>query len=83
MNPILPTCHEGVPVIIGASSGAESSPLPARRTFDLLGSVITEWQLSEEERTLIAQGENIRLTTLTYGQPLQRMTVAITTPEGD
>lgn len=49
----------------------------------LVPTVITEWRLTEEERALIARGENIRLRVLTFGDPLQPVQITVTTPEGD
>jgi hypothetical protein len=82
MNPIHPTCPDGQSTVIGSRQG-DYQPLPARRLSDRYGSVITEWQLTEEERELIARGENLRITLMTFGAPLQPLQVAVTTPEGD
>lgn len=43
--------------------------LPAYLDED--GTVITEWEFSDEERARIAKGENIRISTLTFNQALQ------------
>jgi hypothetical protein len=80
MDPITPTCEEGHGVIF-AKDQPQYLPLPAKVCTD--GRVITEWQLTEEERRLIACGENIRLHLYTFGQPLQPVRLQVTTPEGD
>lgn len=79
MKAIAPTTSEGRPVIF-AQDQPEYEPLPARLCAD--GRVMTEWQLSEDERALIARGENVRLTLLTFGAPLQPILIHVTTPEG-
>lgn len=88
MNPIVPTCS-GEGVIFGEGQ-EEYFPLPARygdvdlcggKTFPR-GAVVTEWQLTEEERRLVALGENVRLTLYTFGQRLQPVRLEVTTPEG-
>lgn len=58
MDPITPTTFEGVELVF-AKDQPPYLPLPAKVCAD--GRVITEWQRTEEERALIAQGENIRL----------------------
>lgn len=80
MNPVVPTCSRGEHKIYGAGQ-PEYDPLPAVLLAD--GQVITEWQLTEAERDLIARGENIRLTLMTFGGPLQPVYLEITTPDGD
>ena len=78
MTPVEPTTLIGNPVVY-AKDQPEYIPLPARKTDD--GSVITEWTLTEEERDRIARGENIRLTLLTFNQPLQPIRLEITSEE--
>ena len=80
MEAICPTCMEGRGIIL-AKDQPQYQPLPAKVTAD--GRVITEWQLTEAERNLIARGENIRLHVLTFGAPLQPVRLEVTTPEGD
>jgi hypothetical protein len=52
-----------------AKDQPEYLQLPAYRDED--GTVITEWELSDEERARIAKGENLRISTLTFNNPLQ------------
>jgi hypothetical protein len=82
LNAIPPTCREGDPHVYGRDQ-PQYLPLPARTVDGPEGLVITEWQLTEEERTLIAHGENIRLSVMTWGERLQPVRLDITTPEGD
>lgn len=82
MNAIPPTCLQGDEYIYGANQ-PQYMPLPARTLDGPEAIVITEWQLTEEERALIAAGENIRLSVMTWGEKLQPLKLEITTPEGD
>lgn len=75
MTPVAPTTLAGTPVVF-AEDQPQYQPLPARRTKD--GRVITEWELTEAERLRIAHGENVRLTILTFNDPLQPVLVEIT-----
>lgn len=82
MRAIPPTCLVGDEHIYGANQ-PQYQPLPARTLEGPEAVVVTEWQLTEEERALIAQGENIRLSVMTWGERLQPVMLEITTPEGD
>lgn len=79
---IAPTCRDGKAYIYG-SKQPQYEPLPARLLGGREGIVVTEWQLTEEERALIARGENIRLAVMTFGEHLQPVHLEITTPEGE
>jgi hypothetical protein len=59
-----------------AADQPEYAPLPALVFPD--GSVLTEWTFTEEERTLIARGENLRLWIWPFGCPLQPVALVIT-----
>lgn len=50
---------EGVDAVVFARDQPDYLPLPALVYPD--GTVLTEWSFSEEERSLIARGENLRL----------------------
>lgn len=58
MNVVEPTPQDGATVVIFAKDQPEYTPLPAL-VFPS-GHILVEWALTEEERTRIAQGENIR-----------------------
>jgi hypothetical protein len=62
--------------VVFAKDQPEYEPLPALIFSD--GKVLTEWQLTEEERARILAGENIRLWIWTCGQPLQPVALEIT-----
>ena len=63
-----PTKFEGSNVTF-AKDQPEYLQLPAYRDED--GTIITEWEFSDEERARIAKGENPRITTLTFNKALQ------------
>jgi hypothetical protein len=55
-----------------AKNQPQYEPLPAYIEDSPMGTVITEWELSEEERKAIAEGACIiRLSILTFQEPLQ------------
>ena len=54
----------------------EYRTLPALQWRD--GKVLTEWELTEEERAAIARGENIRLWVWTFNKPLQPIALEVT-----
>jgi hypothetical protein len=60
---------KGSQAVIIAKDQPEYRPLPSVCTPD--GRVITRWQPSDEERALIAAGEDLYLTILTFNQPMQ------------
>lgn len=78
MEPVEPTTLVGDPIVF-AKDQPEYRPLPARKTSE--GKVITEWQLTDEERWRIAHGENIRLTMLTFNLPLQPVLLEVTSEQ--
>lgn len=55
--------------VVFAENQPQYQPLPAIKTMD--GRVITEWELTAEELAQIMESGRLRLTILTFGQPLQ------------
>ena len=78
--PVLATQDPQARYVVIAKDQPEYLPLPALIFAD--GKVCTEWTLTEEERTLIAHGENIRLWIWRSDQPLQPVALEVTSPEG-
>lgn len=64
-----PIEFEGCNVTI-AKDQPQYQPLPAMISEDKK-TVITEWQVSDEEKLAIVNGANIRLSIMTFGKPLQ------------
>lgn len=54
--------------VVYAADQPEYTPLPALRTEKAL---ITRWRLSDEERQWIANGGDLFIAVLHFGQPLQ------------
>lgn len=52
-----------------AADQPEYQPLPAYK--DNEGNVITEWQLTEEEKVKILGGANLRINIMTFNHPIQ------------
>ncbi len=69
----------GAKRVVFAKDQPQYTPLPAILFDD--GKICTEWRLTEEERTLILNGENLRLWIWTYGHPLQPVALEVTNPE--
>lgn len=63
--------------VIFAKDQPEYVPLPTLRCID--GRVLSRWQPSPEERAAIAAGQDVYLTMLTFGQPLQPVLLTIGT----
>lgn len=59
MKPVEQFPYEGSTAVTFAKDQPQYDPLPALVFQD--GAVLTEWELSEEERAAILAGENIRL----------------------
>ena len=92
MNPVTPDPQDGTNPITFAKNQPEYIPLPA--LVDQQGTVITEWELTEEEQERIFQGGHIRLTLMyavsgkmcpackaTAFQPLSPVKIEILHPE--
>ena len=64
-----------------AEDQPEYMPLPALVFQD--GKVLTEWTLTDEERSAIWRGENIRLWVWTFGETMQPVALEVTSEEKD
>jgi len=76
MDPVHPAPREGYVDITWARNGQpDESGRPRYRPLPSLvngeGRVITEWTLTPDERQSLAEGANLRITVLTFGQPIQ------------
>lgn len=70
----LPT--PGAHAVVFAKAQPSYSPLPALLFDD--GRVLTEWAFTEQERTAISRGENLRLWIWTGGHSLQPVALQVT-----
>lgn len=74
MMPVVPQeLHEGGSVVVFGSGQPEYIPLVASR--DPIGNVMTEWELTEEEREILSAGGRVRLWIVTGNAPLQPVTL--------
>lgn len=55
--------------VVFAEDQPEYEPLPAKKDSD--GTITTCWELTPEEREIIANGGNLWLRILTFNKPLQ------------
>jgi hypothetical protein len=76
MKPIEQFPLPGTHSVTFAKDQPQYEPLPALILQD--GAVLTEWELTEEERAAIARGENIRLWIWPCGRPLQPVMLTLT-----
>lgn len=65
--------------VVFAKDQPEYNPLPAKRDED--GTVTTVWELSEEEKQLIASNGKICLRQLTFNKPLQPVHLSVVNSE--
>lgn len=63
--------------VVYAKDQPQYLPLRALRSDDPSGRVVTRWTLTDEQRKDIANGKDIFLMLLTFGQPLQPIQIAI------
>jgi hypothetical protein len=81
MTPITPSAPVvGGQAVVFAKGQPEYLPLPAIVSPE--GYVLTEWQLTEDERARLLSGEAIRLFIWTFGQALQPVMLEVTSEHG-
>jgi len=69
-----PTKFEGQNVVF-AENQPEYLPLPAMHLQDQAGTIITCWEMSEEELQEVVKNKRIYLSVMTFNQPLQPVSV--------
>lgn len=69
----------GAEEITIAEDQLEYKPLVAARyvTEDGVPVLLTRWRLTDEERALIAEGADLYLSVMTFGQPLQPLSLQV------
>jgi hypothetical protein len=72
MNPVTPVIRgsQDIEVVLGANQ-PEYIPLPAIYLDTASRPMITRWQLTDEERGAVANGADIVMSQLTFGNPFQ------------
>lgn len=75
--PVVPglEAHE----IVFAKNQPEYIPLRALRARTDDGRVMSRWSLTPEQRKAVASGADVYLTLLTFGNPLQPISIAVAT----
>lgn len=76
-----PIHFPGVNIVFGKDQ-PEYQPLPAMRFEDGHGSVITCWELTDEEIETLIKTRRLYLKQLTFGQPLQPLLPTIDLSDG-
>jgi hypothetical protein len=66
-----------------AKNQPEYNPLRALVSETAERRVISRWTLSPEQRTAVAEGADIFLMMLTFGQPLQPINMAVSDTSGE
>jgi hypothetical protein len=77
VSPVIPSINSDE--IIYAKDQPEYLPLPAVKLED--GTILTRWELSEEEKRLILEQGYIYLEVLTFNRPLQPLRLSAEVPE--
>jgi len=78
ISPVMPGSEE-FEIVLGKDQ-PEYIPLPAMFVDSPERPMITRWQLSEEERKMIAAGANIILQQLTFGHPFSPVNLQVVFP---
>lgn len=80
MKPVSPVIP-GVLIdeVVYAADQPEYQPLPAFKCVN--GKILTRWEMTEEERRLVAEQGYIYLAVSTFNQPLQPVYLSATPPD--
>lgn len=82
VSPVIPGQDVGVTETTFAKDQPQYNPLPSIIIPGREGEVLSRWELTEEEKALLASGEgHIFLSLSTFGQPLQPIRLRVATPE--
>lgn len=81
MSPVSPVIPEtNLEEVVYAKEQPEYQPLPSLRTAD--GTILTRWQLTEEEKQQVLSQGYVYLLVMTFNQPLQPLLLTTELPEG-
>lgn len=69
--------------VVYAADQPEYSPLPAIKSKDTPGLVLTRWRLTDSEREAVSLGADIWLSVFTFNQPLQPVLLEVPVCEAD
>jgi hypothetical protein len=76
MIPVTPAEIPDTRLVVFAKDQPQYLPLPVRIAVD--GTVVTEWEPTAEELALLVNGGRVRLTVLTFNNPLQPVRLDVT-----
>lgn len=65
--------------VVYAANQPQYRPLPALRFLD--GTILTRWELAEEEKQQVLEQGYIYLAVNTFNQPLQPVMIMVTVPD--
>jgi hypothetical protein len=65
----------GAQAVIYAEKQPQYIPLPTVRTPQ--GTIVTRWSPTDAEKAAIIRGEDVYVTIMTFGQPLQPLQVSV------
>jgi hypothetical protein len=77
ISPVLPGYE--VPEVVFAKNQPEYIQLPAVKFESPEGQILTRWELSDEDRQMIAEGADVYLWVNTFDRPLQPVVLEVTT----
>lgn len=77
VSPVIPGMQ--IDEVVYAADQPQYQPLPAFKCVN--GKILTRWELTDEERRLIAEQGYIYLAVSTFNQPLQPVYLSATPPD--
>lgn len=77
VSPVIPVANH--PEVIYAKEQPEYEPLPTVKRPD--GTILTRWEMSEDEKRQVAEQGFIYLMVMTFNQPLQPVLISADVPE--
>jgi hypothetical protein len=78
-SPVLPG-SESIEIVLGRNQ-PQYTPLPAVYLDTPCKPMITRWRLTDEERDAVANGADVILQQLTFGEPFQPVNLQIVLPD--
>jgi hypothetical protein len=78
LSPVVPSAN--TEEVVYAKDQPEYQPLPCIRAAD--GTILTRWNLNEEERRQVAEQGYVYLSVMTFNQPLQPLLMTVDPPDG-
>lgn len=84
MDPVSPVMAGSKPIeVVLGKDRPEYLPLPAVWLDMVSRPMVTRWRPTTEERKMLAEGADIVLQQLTFGQPFQPVNLQVVMPDED